>query len=135
TLQGTRASAPTPGPTGYWPHRIDGMTFSVCRPARGQSRAQLLSPRQEPARDPIFANKLCAALDQPGKAIEQPAAEYLPSVTMSEPKREAVAGNCSEHRGNEQRPRHDTGRRRERTDCEDEGRAWHHGSDHRNGFR
>src|SRR5262245_28305094 len=24
---------------------------------------------------------------------------------MSEPKREAVAGNCSEHRGNEQRPR------------------------------
>jgi hypothetical protein len=24
-------------PTGYWPHRIDGMTFSVCRPAMGQS--------------------------------------------------------------------------------------------------
>jgi hypothetical protein len=35
----------------------------------------------------------------------------------------------------EQRPRRDTGRRRERTDRKDERGARHDGSDHRNGFR
>ena len=56
---------------------------------------------QEHARDTIFADQLCAALDQPGEAIERPASEYLPAIAMSEPKGEAVAGNCSGHRGNE----------------------------------
>jgi hypothetical protein len=43
-------------------------------------KAQIAEARQEHARDPIFADQLCAALDQPGKAIERPASEYLPAV-------------------------------------------------------
>jgi hypothetical protein len=36
-------------------------------------------------------DQLCAALDEPGKTADRPAAQYLSAIVMSEPEREAVA--------------------------------------------
>src|SRR6185312_4184580 len=82
--------------------------------------------REEHADGAKSADQLCAALDDPGKAIERPASEYLSAIAMPEPERKAVADNCAGHRRPEQRPGCDTGRGRERTYRKDQRGAGDH---------